>query len=108
MLCCGSVPAGPVGLGPGWGSVVDNAEMKGPIDLEELILMQLIAAYFFMNALALAWLVVKVRPLCSRGSANIVEAGVLDSDLIVLHVRVWSGLFSRSAVNSSNFVWRAG
>ncbi len=22
---------------PGWGSVVDNAEMKGPIDLEELI-----------------------------------------------------------------------
>ncbi len=22
---------------PGWGSVVENAEMKGPIDLEELI-----------------------------------------------------------------------
>ncbi len=49
---------------------------------------RLIAAYSFMKALALLWLVVKVRPLCSRGSANIVEEGVPDSDLIVLHVRV--------------------
>ncbi len=50
---------------------------------------------------------VKVRSLCSRGSANIVEEGVPDSDLVVLHVRVGSGLFSRSARNSSHFFWRA-
>ncbi len=49
---------------------------------------------------------VKVQPLCSRGSANVVEEGVPDSDLIVLHVRAVSGLFSRSARNSSHFFWR--
>ncbi len=68
---------------------------------------RLIAAHFFTKALALPWLVVEVRPLCSRGSENIVEEGVPDSDLIVLHVRVGSGLFSRSARNSSLFFWRA-
>ncbi len=68
---------------------------------------RLIAAYSFMNALALPWLVVKVRPLCSRGSANIVEEGVPDCNLIVLHVRVGSGLFSRSARHSYLFFWRA-
>ncbi len=52
----------------------------------------LTAAYSFMKALALPRLVVKVRPLCSRGSANVVEGGVPDSDLIVLHVRAGSGL----------------
>ncbi len=35
--------------------------------------------------------------MCSRGSVNIAEDGVLDSDLIVLHVRAGSVLFSRSA-----------
>ncbi len=34
---------------------------------------RLTAAYSFMKALALPWLVVKARHLCSRGSANIVE-----------------------------------
>ncbi len=58
---------------------------------------RLTAAYSFMKALTLPRLVVKVRPLCSRGSANVVEEGVPVSDLIVLHVRAESELFSRSA-----------
>ncbi len=37
MFCFGSVPTGPVGLGPGRGSVVDNTEVRGPINLEEFI-----------------------------------------------------------------------
>ncbi len=36
-----------------------------------------------------------------------VEEGVPDSDLIVLHVQAGSGLFSRSTRNSSNFFWWA-
>ncbi len=68
---------------------------------------RLTAAYSFMKALVLARLVVTVRPLCSRGSANVVEEGVTDSDSIVLHVRAGSGLFSRSARNSSHFFWWA-
>ncbi len=52
---------------------------------------RLTAAYSFMKALA---------------SANFVEEGVPDSDLIVLHGRAGSGLFSRSARNSSHFFWR--
>ncbi len=40
MLCFGSVPAGPVGLGPArvarLGSVVDDTDVKGPINLEAL------------------------------------------------------------------------
>ncbi len=68
---------------------------------------RLTAAFSFMKALALLRLVVKVRPFCSRGSATVVEEGVPDSDLIVLHVRAGSGLFSRSARNSSHFFWRA-
>ncbi len=55
----------------------------------------------------MSWLVVKVRPLCSRGSANIVEEGVPGSDFIVLHMGARSGLFSRSARNSSHFFRRA-
>ncbi len=69
--------------------------------------MRLAAAYSFMKALALPWLVVKVWPLCSRGSANIVKEGVPDSDLIVLHLWVGSGLFSKLARKSSHFFWRA-
>ncbi len=34
---------------------------------------------------------VKVRPLCRRSSANVVEEGVPDSDLIVLKVGVVLG-----------------
>ncbi len=34
---------------------------------------RLTAAYSFIKALALPWLLAKVRPLCSRGSANIVK-----------------------------------
>ncbi len=64
--------------------------------------MRLTAAYSLMKALALTWLVVKVRPLCS--SANIVEVGVPYSDLIVLHVQAGSGLFSRLARISSHFL----
>ncbi len=67
---------------------------------------RLTAAYSFMKALALTRMVVKARPLCSWGSANIAEEGVPESDLIVLHVRAGSGLFSRSARNSSHFFWR--
>ncbi len=33
--------------------------------------------FAFMKALALPWLEVKVRPLCSRDSVNIVEEGVV-------------------------------
>ncbi len=68
---------------------------------------RLTVAYSFMKALALPRLMVKVRPLCSRGFANVVEEGVPDSDVIVLHVRAGSGLFSRSARNSSHFFWPA-
>ncbi len=64
---------------------------------------RLTATYSFMKALALPRLVVQVRPLCSRGSANVVEEGVPVNDLIVLNVRAGSGLFSRSARNSSHF-----
>ncbi len=64
---------------------------------------RLTAAYTFLKVLALPRLVVKVRSLCSRGSANVVEEGVPDSHLIVLHVRAGSGLFSMSARNSSHF-----
>ncbi len=63
----------------------------------------LTAAYSFMKALALPWLVGTVRPLCSRCPADIVEEGVPGSDLIVHHVRVGSGLFSRPVRNSSHF-----
>ncbi len=45
--------------------------------------------------------------MCSRGSANIVEEGASDSYLIVLHVRVGSGLFSRLAKNLCHLFWRA-
>ncbi len=75
--------------------------------LSDAVPFLLTAAFSFMKALALPRLVVKVRPLCSRGSANVVEEGVPDSDLIVLHVRAGSGLFSRSARNSFHFIWRA-
>ncbi len=37
----------------------------------------LTAAYTFMKALALLWLVVKIRTFCGRGSANVVEEGVI-------------------------------
>ncbi len=63
---------------------------------------RLTATYSFMKALALPRLVVKIRPLCSRGSANVVEEDVPDSDLIVPHVWAGLGLFSRSARNSSH------
>ncbi len=53
---------------------------------------RLTAAYSFINALALPYSVVKVRTLCSRGSANLGEEGVPDSDLIVLYVRAGSRL----------------
>ncbi len=53
---------------------------------------QLTAAYSFMKALALPRLVVKVQPLCSRGSENVVEECVPDSDLIVLRVRAEYGV----------------
>ncbi len=66
---------------------------------------RLTASYSFMKALALPRMVVKVRPLCCRGSANVVEEGVQDSNLIVLHVRAGSGLFSRSARKSSHVFW---
>ncbi len=42
------------------------------------------AAYSLMKALTLPRLVVKVRPLRRRGSANVVEKGVPGTDLIVL------------------------
>ncbi len=61
----------------------------------------LTAAYSFMKALALPRLVVRVRPLCRRGSTNVVEEGVPVSE------RAGTGLFSRSARNSSHFFWRA-
>ncbi len=66
---------------------------------------RLTATYSFTWALALPLLV--ARPLCSRGAANIVEEGVPDSDLIVLHLRVGSGLFPRCARNSSHLFGRA-
>ncbi len=68
---------------------------------------RLTAAYSFMKALALPRFVVKVRRLCSRGSANVVEEGVPDSDLIVHHVRAGSRSFSRSARKSPHFFWLA-
>ncbi len=59
---------------------------------------RLTAAFSFMKALALLRLVVKVRPFCSRGSATVVEEGVPDSDLIVLHVpgQAGAGAMERS------------
>ncbi len=53
-----------------------------------------------MKALAFPWFVVKVRPLCTRGSLKAVEAGKPDRALMVRHVWARSGLCSRSARNS--------
>ncbi len=57
--------------------------------------MRLTAAYSVMKSLASPWLMVKVRPVCSRGAENVFEEGVPDSDLIVLHVLAEIGFFSR-------------
>ncbi len=59
-----------------------------------------------MKALAFPWFVVMVRPLCNRGSLKAVEAGKLDRALMVCQVWAGSGLYSRSARNSSRFVCR--
>ncbi len=50
-----------------------------------------------MKALAFPWFVVKVRPLCTRGSLKAVEAGKPDRALMVRQVWAGSGLCSRSA-----------
>ncbi len=46
---------------------------------------RLTAAYSFMKALALSWLGVKARHLCSRGWQILLSKGLGDSNLIVLH-----------------------
>ncbi len=47
---------------------------------------RLTAAQAFMKALDFPWFVVKVRPLCSRGSLEAVEAGIPDRASMVRQV----------------------
>ncbi len=61
----------------------------------------------FHEGSGLPWFVVKVRPLCTRGSLKAVEAGKPHRALMVRQVWAGSGLCSRSARNSSRFVLRA-
>ncbi len=64
---------------------------------------RLTAAYSILKALALPWLVAKVQDLCSRGSVNIVEQGVPDSDFIV---RWQMATNSTDKFEDSGGVWR--